>query len=385
MLTVFWTLGMILMLLIFSICLFALIYSGATLVFPALQAGLLDRFPMLTIFPQLEVLFWLEGSATVMVYFALIVAVLLSMYIWLAAREGGDLARLLASPLSAILPRLRSKNRWVMVAQLFLAVQFFQLVYTFLVMAAGIPVTGPPGQPTEKWELLLGLAEAPVYEEIVSRVALIGLPMFIVSITIRAVNPIRRDVSSASAARGGGSHVFGSFRYLWGGTVNRRSPTLVLLSASALSVISAVFFSAAHSNYGDWKLLPTFVAGLALAYAYLRGGLFASILLHFSVNMFSGAVLLAEENLILLLVLGAITLAIVVIGTGFFAYYCVYAANLISERLALPDVQRPPPLNIPVSGFPGIPQFTTVCPYCGWHESAYINGRLKCMNCGRER
>ncbi len=128
-----------------------------------------------------------------------------------------------------------------------------------------------------------------------------------------------------------------------------------------------------------------FIAGLALAYAYLRGGLLASILLHFTVNMFSGAVLLAEGDIALLLALAAVTIAVATIGSGFFAYYCIYFVNLISERFTPRDIRAQPPLLVPIPEYPKIPLFAVACPYCGWNESAYSNGRFRCLNCGKER
>jgi len=382
-LSVFWQLGMILMFIIYGICLAALVYSYLALGFPALQAGLLTSWPMLTIVPVLAVLFWIEGAVAVTVYFILIFVVLLLIHCWLTLSDGKSAVRLLSAPLSSLMPRLRSKNRWTMVAQLFLAVQFFQFVYTLLLSAAGVPITGPPGMPTETWELLLGLAEAPVYEEIVSRVALIGLPMLLGSLAIRAMKLHSGGTPSSQNSKEQRSYLLGSFRYLWGGTVNRKSPRPVFFSSFILAISSSIFFSAAHSNYGAWKLLPTFLAGLALAYAYLRCGLFASILLHFSVNMFSGAAVLVQDNMSILIFIALLSWAVMAAGSGFFVYYCVYSVNLLRERFGR---QKPIVGNAPQPpAIPTSPPFSLVCPYCYWSESVYVEGKLRCANCGRER
>jgi hypothetical protein len=147
--------------------------------------------------------------------------------------------------------------------------------------------------------------------------------------------------------------------------------------------MSSIFFSAAHSNYGAWKLLPTFIAGLALAYAYLRGGLLASILLHFTVNMFSGAAALVQDDMSLLILIALVTWAVMVVGSGFFVYYCIYFVNIVRERLgrqAPPAQVEFPPPNSLLS-----PSFAATCPFCGWSESLYVEGKLRCANCGRER
>jgi hypothetical protein len=382
-LSVLWQLGMILMFLIFAICLVALVYSCLVLIFPALQAGQLISWPMLTIFPQLAVVFWIDGAVAVTVYFIVILVALLLIHCWFALSDGKNVVRLLSAPLTFLLPRLRSKNRWTMVAQLFLAVQFFQFVYVLLVSLSGVPITGPPGEPTEPWLLLFSLAEAPVYEEIVSRVALIGLPMFLGSIVFRTARLYGGGTPVSWDEKKQRSYFLGSFKYLWGGTVDRKSPRLVFASSFVLAILSSIFFSAAHSNYGAWKLLPTFIAGLALAYAYLRGGLLASILLHFTVNMFSGAAVLVQDDMSILILIALVTWAVMAVGSGFFVYYCIYFVNIVRERLGrqtpIARVESPPPT------YPPSPSFAAICPYCGWSESLYAEGKLRCANCGRER
>jgi hypothetical protein len=381
-LSVLWQLGMILMFVILTICLVALVYSFLVLAFPALQAGQLMSWPMLTIFPQLAVMFWIDGAVTVTVYFIAIFVALLLIHCWFALSDGKGVIRLLSAPLTSLMPRLRSKNRWTMVAQLFLAVQFFQFAYVLLVSFFGVPITGPPGEPTEQWLLLLGLAEAPIYEEIVSRVALIGMPMFLYSVVIRAMKLYGGGTPQSWDAKERRSYFLGSFKYLRGGTVDRKSPRSVFASTFVLAIFSSIFFSAAHSNYGAWKLLPTFIAGLALAYAYLRGGLLASILLHFTVNMFSGAAVLVQNDISILILIALVTWAVMAVGSGFFVYYCIYFVNIVRERLgsrASLGQAVPAPSTLPQS-----PPFAATCPFCGWSESLYIEGRLRCANCGRE-
>lgn len=382
-LSIFWQLGMILMFVIFAICLVAWVYSSLALVYPALQSGHLTSWPMLTIFPQLAVVFWIDGAMPVIIYFIVIFLALLLIYYWFALTEGRNVACLLSTPLTSLLPRLRSKNRWTMVAQLFLAVQFFQFVYVMLVSLFGVPITGPPGEPTEPWLLLFGLAEAPVYEEIVSRVALIGLPMFLGSMVIRTARLRSSGAPPAWSRRQRRSYFIGSFNYLWGGTVDRKSTRSVFASSFVLAILSSIYFSAAHSNYGAWKLLPTFVAGLALAYAYLRGGLLASILLHFTVNMFSGAAVLVQDDMSLLILIALVTWAVMAVGSGFFVYYCIYFVNIVRERLG----RQAPPSRTESSlpSYPPSPAFAATCPYCGWSESLYVEGKLRCANCGKER
>lgn len=129
---------------------------------------------------------------------------------------------------------------------------------------------------------LMTFANAAVWEEVISRVAYIGVPMTVIAALCR-----RRDFP----------------KYLLGGFGMSRA-TLVLI------VVSATVFGFAHqSGWGDWKILPTFLSGLALGYLYVRFGIHASIMFHFAVDYL--AVLMVDE---LLPVVGLFEVAMIVLG-----------------------------------------------------------------------
>ena len=105
------------------------------------------------------------------------------------------------------------------------------------------------------------LVNASVWEELVSRVALIGLPMMVIMLI---------------ASKGHSDLPW--YRYLAGGFGYSRV-------ALILVVFSSVFFGCAHLNWGLWKILPTIIGGLAMGYVYMRYGVHASILMHMMVDV----------------------------------------------------------------------------------------------------
>lgn len=132
-------------------------------------------------------------------------------------------------------------------------------------------------------EALLAYADAAVWEEVISRMAIIGVPL-----TMLALCQFRKD----------------SLRYLLGGFGMSRLG-LVLL------VVSALAFGFAHApGWGSWKILPTFITGLALGYLYMRFGIHVSIVFHFAVDymavLVDGPVVLVVSVIMILIVLTGI-------------------------------------------------------------------------------
>lgn len=129
---------------------------------------------------------------------------------------------------------------------------------------------------------LISFANAAVWEEIICRLVYIGIPMAVVAALCR-----RRDFP----------------KYLIGGFGMSRL-------ALVLIVVSAAIFGFAHqSGWGDWKILPTFLSGLALGYLYVRFGIHASVLFHFAVDYL--AVLIVDE---VLPVVGLLEAAMIMLG-----------------------------------------------------------------------
>jgi hypothetical protein len=158
-----------------------------------------------------------------------------------------------------------------MVAQMFLAIFFFDIVYIILVYSGGADPAAPPFEEYEQWENLYGFLNASVWEEIAGRVFLIGIPF----IFIRFLVSIRDGTTDRYLAKKKKTSKK-ILRYLWGGH-GKFTPVVV-----GLITFSSLMFGFAHlSGWDMWKILPTAVSGFGFGYLYVKKGLHAAILLHF--------------------------------------------------------------------------------------------------------
>lgn len=160
---------------------------------------------------------------------------------------------------------------------------------TFVMMALGVDLGSSSGNPTGNTpQALLSYADAGVWEEVISRLVPMGIPMAIAALACG-----RKD----------------SWRFLFGGFgLSRLSVVLIF--------ISALMFGFAHmSGWGLWKVLPSFLTGLLLGYLYARVGIHASILAHFGVDYL--AVISYTDSMALTGI--SSMLLLVLVGLGFVA------------------------------------------------------------------
>src|SRR3989442_2470922 len=116
-----------------------------------------------------------------------------------------------------------------------MAVTFFQVVFSYLVIAAGIKPSAPVNPtPQSAWFWLYELLNAGVYEEFAFRILLIGLPMAIGSVVLRIIEVNRGGTGSGPGAAG--RHIGGAWRYLIGGGGRPRCPQENPRAARALLV-----------------------------------------------------------------------------------------------------------------------------------------------------
>src|SRR5437870_4064042 len=230
-----------------------------------------------------------------------------------------------------------------------MAVTFFQVVFFYLVLAAGINPSSPVNPtPQSAWFWLYELANAGVYEEFAFRLLLIGLPMALGSVALRILDVRRGGAGSTPGAAG--RHIAGAWRYLVGGAVRRDSSKETLVASWAFLIASSAIFGLAHApGWGWWKVIPAMVAGLGFGYLFLRHGIGAAMLAHF-VNDYVDSLYFegigGEATLLLteLLVLG-----LAVAGAGFFAWYALHATKRFQElvRSFGPPVRAPPAPPVP--------------------------------------
>ncbi len=151
----------------------------------------------------------------------------------------------------------RSDSDIMVLSGTFAAALFFSwtVVLLFNMLEQPTPVPGILSDRTPIWIRMILLADASVWEEVVTRVMFIGLPLLF-------LHPSRKWNLDRFKVLLGGQGKFG-----------RAEVILILVSSS--------FFGLAHLGWGPWKVIPTFVSGALFGYLYIKIGLHASIAMHF--------------------------------------------------------------------------------------------------------
>ena len=129
-----------------------------------------------------------------------------------------------------------------------------EMAYLIFLLIIGIDLDSPEGM-DDSGRMIFSLLNASVYEEILCRLLMIGLPCLIVAMILKRDGP--------------------KSKYLLGGAKFEWWMVIFVL-------FSAIMFGMGHlDNWGGWKFLPTFAFGLATGYVYLRYGLYATVAMHF--------------------------------------------------------------------------------------------------------
>ena len=178
--------------------------------------------------------------------------------------------------------------------------------------------------------------------------------------------------------------------YALGGGFELKRPEVALL------IFSSTMFAMAHvSSWDIYKMPPTFMAGLVLGYLFLRVGLYAAIMLHFTVDFLSVPIEVTQ-SLGVTLAIAILSLAWIAVGSCYFVYYATRVAEFIlKKRLWPPRVLSPKPQAVmympleprrEVGRAPLRPQqgFGFSCRYCGHTEARYRDGEFFCLRCGRK-
>jgi hypothetical protein len=290
---------------------------------------------------------------------------------------------------------------------IFMAVLAFNIIYYFVIQGAGSNPTSPSFDQQELWQIIYGFAEASVWEEVVSRVLLIGVPLLIVDSLLRSSNPDHK--------------VKRVHRYLLGGgfTIGRKEAFFL--------AFSAIMFGTAHVfNWDLFKILPAAVAGLAFGYLFLKVGLYASIMLHFAFDFLSVPLDVFNNSDAVTMALGLALIAWIVVGIPYILLYASKGLGWLLGSRVWPDkpisrpetaygaaygyYQYPPyspppyyqqapysppvpyaptpsprPVNAPPPNY-GRPRdptaFGFTCRNCGHREALYKDGELTCTRCG---
>ena len=155
-------------------------------------------------------------------------------------------------------PTIRTDNTWIVVFRMYLGILAFYVLYFTLLESSGVKPTTPAFNDYPLWEQLFMFADASVWEEILSRTLMLGVPLMIYHLLQRRTDkPV--------------------WRYLAGGKFEIDNAVFVLVC------IQALVFALAHvASWDLWKVLPTTISGIAFGYLFLKRGVWAAIMLHFT-------------------------------------------------------------------------------------------------------
>lgn len=195
-----------------------------------------------------------NGVLSQIYYILLILAVTvcISVYIY---RSIGSAGKLLNGDDKSI-----RNTAFYEVCVLFSVLFFWEMTFILILEAMGVEINDLPERDT--WVWMYELLEASVWEEIITRMLLIGVPVFLVSVLLKHEGRA-------------------SVKFLFGGVGFNRFTILLIF-------FSAFIFGAAHlNNWGLWKFFPTFAFGLIAGYLFCKYGVYATILLHFMTDYMS--------------------------------------------------------------------------------------------------
>ncbi len=322
------------------------------------------------------------------VYYVLLMVAITTSFVWLILKS-----RVSFKDEISFRPLRAGHSPLYIVGTIFFAVLAFDTVYAILLALAGVQVVTPDFPDMQLWQLLQGLAAASVWEELIVRVLYIGVPLLLIDFVTKKMKDPRR--------------------YLLGGGFKLGAKELILLWVS-----SGLFAYGHIVSWDAWKIIPAWIAGLAFGYLFLRLGLYASIVLHFSFDYLSVSLDLSSSVLVTLTI-GLIALFWEIIGGVYLAVYLRRMVLFIigadrkpkpQSAAAYPPVQQqaysstgyqgqplgsvpppwPPQTSAPSGGMPRQPYARGPlgsgffsCKYCGWTEARFRDGQLECTRCGK--
>jgi len=353
----------------------AILIYGTGIVLPEITSR---TYTLFIVAPMLTSLFSISGNTLAAYYIAIVVAILASAaWIFLRGYKGF---------LSELTMKGKSRDHSVIydLCALFFAIIFMDIVIALAMGAAGMS----PGDPTESsdtWELLFALANASVWEELVVRVLLLGIPLIIVDLSRSKLREKK-------------------WSYLLGGGFTFGTPEV------ALVLISSMIFGVAHYDaWGAWKIFPSAVAGVAFAYMFLKHGLASAIMLHFAFDYLGMPMMVFPDSLTMTFLTGLAILVWAAFGVIMFAYFIVRIGEYLIKKPLLDEkpqvvgapafqpmtyryspptwqyqqqtVQAPGQHQQPTHA-PAAPRNGYVCQLCGSTQARWVDGKFQCMRCG---
>jgi len=240
--------------------------------------------------PEVVVFATISGQSLMLFFIFLIVTITIS-YILITSGSAIEISR-------EIFSGARGRHSAILtIGGLFFAMFFLTQIFYLGVTAGGAEPTIPEFD-YDLWERIYLFAKASVWEEIISRVLLIGIPLLVVYVFFTLDKEKKRIIDFFL----GGKFEFGYVE-------------------SGLVLFSAAMFAIAHiSGWDLWKTVPTFVTGICFGYLFLRIGFHAAVIFHFSFDFLSIPTEFVGESAILI-PLGIIILLWLAAGAIFLIYY----------------------------------------------------------------
>jgi len=222
---------------------------------------------------------------------------------------------------------------------LFAVMYSISFIFIIILTASGTTVNDP-FEGYEPWVEIFTYLEASVWEEVVSRIMLIGVPMFILGVLLKgrtgtlcepfdemwsepegtavASDGVTENFADSTGDGNGGKKGIRWWNYLLGGTG-------LNYAALVLIVFSSMIFGLAHIPlWGVWKSFQTFIMGLIFGYVFTKYGVHAAIALHFLADYLSSISWVSEP---LILIPGLATFALMGLGA---VYVYVYGERMIN-------------------------------------------------------
>jgi hypothetical protein len=355
----------LILLILLTVNIFILIWS-ISIVLPGIDDS---TFAFYIVTPWIVELIEIGGNV-LGAYHILLVIIITASFIWIVWKSWPTFSEELR-----IRPLKKGHSPLYLVGTFFFTLLAFNFFYYIALEAIGITPETPAFQ-GDLWKALFAFANASVWEELITRVLFIGIPLIFVDL-------MRKGEMRWKS-------------YFLGGKFNLDRPEIILILFS-----SSVFALAHLTSWDAFKIPPTFLAGLVLGYLFLWVGLYASIMLHFAFDYLSIPIEISQD-LVVSVVIGIAMLVWIAVGTCYFYYYATKAIGFVmGKELWPPKMLRPKPQPViyaptdyyaskaygqnmaPAPRATWEQSFGFSCKYCGNTEARYKDGDFYCLRCGR--
>ncbi|MEF8835004.1 MAG: CPBP family intramembrane glutamic endopeptidase [Candidatus Thermoplasmatota archaeon] len=243
----------------------------------------------------------------------------------------------------------------------FTALLFLSTVYIIILQLVGKGIETPERfLESPVWEKVFSLTQAAVWEEIIVRIAYIGIPMVIYAL-IKGKKNFKR--------------------YLLGGFGFDKRYSVILV------IISTIIFAVAHLPGWGWdplKVIQVLPAGIFIGYLFVKDGLHSAILVHFVWDYRSVPQMLLEiQNLNMILSL--MTLFWMALGVYYTYEYITKFNHWVREdqerevEKEKKELEKEQEVKDHTAGV----TIGYVCQSCGYNKAEYTKeGKLRCKRCG---